>query len=70
MQALGKVLMGMAALLFVAGGVIYLLGRAGGGFLPGDVVVRRPGFTFAFPIATMIVVSLVLTVLLNLFFRR
>jgi hypothetical protein len=49
---------------------MYLLGRSGGGFLPGDIVVRRQNFTFAFPIVTMILVSIVLTVLLNLFFRR
>ncbi len=70
MTGVGKLLMGLAVLLFVAGGLIYLLGRAGGGFLPGDIVVRRESFTFAFPIVTMIVVSVVLTVLLNVFFRR
>lgn len=62
--------MGFAALLFVVGLIIYLLGRAGGGFLPGDIVVRRDNFTFVFPIVTMLVVSVVLTMLLNLFFRR
>lgn len=60
----------MAAVLFLVGVVVYLLGRAGGGFLPGDIVVRRDNFTFAFPIVTMVVVSVVLTVLLNLFLRR
>lgn len=62
--------MGFAALLFVVGAIVYLLGRAGGGFLPGDIVVRRDNFTFVFPIVTMLVVSVVLTLLLNLFFRR
>jgi hypothetical protein len=40
------------------------------GRLPGDVVVRRGPVTFYAPIATSIVVSIVLTVLLNLFWRR
>lgn len=40
------------------------------GHLPGDFVVRRERVTFYFPLATSIVVSLVLTLLLNLFFRR
>jgi hypothetical protein len=70
MQMLGKTLMAMAGVLFLAGGLIYVLGKAGGGFLPGDIVVRRPNFTFAFPIVTMILVSLLLTIVLNLFFRR
>jgi len=63
------ILLGLAA---VAAGVILLflpripwLGR-----LPGDIVVQRERFTFYFPLATSIVVSLLLTVLLNLFFRR
>ena len=60
----------LAGVMFLAGALIYVLGRAGGGFLPGDVVIRRDNFTFAFPVVTMIVVSIVLTIVLNLFFRR
>lgn len=39
------------------------------GRLPGDIVVRRPGFTIVFPIVTCLVLSLVVTVLLWLFRR-
>lgn len=70
MDGLGKLLMLAAAVLFAVGGLMWLLGRFGGGFLPGDVVVRRENFTLVFPIVTCIVVSLVLTVVLNLVFRR
>lgn len=70
MDALGKTLMAVAVLLFVVGALVYLLGRAGGGFLPGDIVIRRGNFTFVAPIVTMIVVSVLLTIVLNLFFRR
>jgi hypothetical protein len=38
--------------------------------LPGDFVVKRPGFTLYAPLATSIVVSLVLTLLLTLWSRR
>jgi len=62
--------MGVAVLLFVVGLLVYLFGRATGGFLPGDIVVRRENFTLVFPIVTMAVVSIVLTLLLNLFLRR
>jgi hypothetical protein len=37
------------------------------GRLPGDIVIRREGFTFYLPITTMIVVSLVLSFFLWLF---
>ena len=39
------------------------------GRLPGDVVVRRPGFTFVFPIVTCLLLSLLATLLLWLFRR-
>ena len=44
--------------------------RLGLGRLPGDISVKRPGFSFHFPIVTSIVVSLVLTLLVNLLLRR
>ncbi|MBE7415979.1 MAG: DUF2905 domain-containing protein [Deltaproteobacteria bacterium] len=40
------------------------------GKLPGDIYVKRDNFVFYFPLATSIIVSLVLTLLLYLFFRR
>lgn len=40
------------------------------GKLPGDIAVQRDGFTFYAPIATSIILSIVLTIVLNLFTRR
>lgn len=37
--------------------------------LPGDIVLRRGPMTFAFPIATCLLISVVLTLLLNLLYR-
>lgn len=37
--------------------------------LPGDIVIDRPGFRFYFPLATMLIVSLVVSLLLWLFRR-
>jgi hypothetical protein len=39
------------------------------GRLPGDVVMDRPGFKFFFPITTMIILSIVISILLWLFRR-
>ena len=43
--------------------------RLGLGRLPGDIFIQREGFTFYAPIATSIVVSVVLSVILWLFSR-
>jgi hypothetical protein len=49
---------------------VILAEKLGLGRLPGDVVVERKGFRLYIPIATSILVSVVLTLLANLFFRR
>jgi hypothetical protein len=66
---------GIRALLLALGGLLLLAGLLWPwvsrhvGKLPGDIVVRRPEFTFAFPIVTCLLVSLLLTLLLWLFRR-
>jgi len=40
------------------------------GRLPGDIFVRKGNFSFYFPVVTCLVLSVVLTILLNLFLRR
>jgi uncharacterized membrane-anchored protein len=67
---LAKVLMSLGALLVLAGGVLWLGQRLGLGRLPGDLTWKGKNWTLQFPLATSLLVSLVLTVLLNLWFRR
>jgi len=40
------------------------------GKLPGDINIAGKGWSFHFPIVTCIIISLLLTVILNLIFRR
>ncbi len=70
LENLGRLLIGGAVLLLVVGGLVLLLGRLGLDRLPGDLVFRRESFTLYFPIGLMILLSIVGTVLLNLFLRR
>ncbi len=54
----------VAGLLIEFGGRIPLIGR-----LPGDIVIRREQFTVYFPIVSGIVISVVLTIVINLIAR-
>nr|WP_206212183.1 DUF2905 domain-containing protein [Wenzhouxiangella sp. XN79A] len=40
------------------------------GKLPGDIRIERDGGSFYFPIVSMIIASVVLSVIVNLFLRR
>ncbi len=68
MTDLGKVLIVAGALAIVAGLAFVLLGRAHVplGRLPGDIVYRGKNTTFYFPLATSILISVVLSVVLYL----
>ncbi|MDP8946890.1 MAG: DUF2905 domain-containing protein [Actinomycetota bacterium] len=70
LEGIGKLLIGGAAVLLVLGGLFLLLGRFGIERLPGDFVFKRGNVTVYFPIGLMILISIVATILLNLFFRR
>ena len=70
MSELGRILIGLGLLSALAGAVVLLWGHFGLPKLPGDFVIRRGGMTFFFPLATSLIISVVLTVLLNLLLRR
>ena len=74
MSELGKLLIILGIALVVAGVLLTLLGRTNLplGRLPGDILYRGKNTTFYFPLATSILLSVVLTVVLYLIgkFRR
>jgi hypothetical protein len=55
--------------LMIAGLGLLMMAGVPFGRLPGDIVVKREHFSFYFPIATSIVLSIILTLILA-FFRR
>jgi DUF2905 family protein len=71
MPDVGKLLILLGAVIVVVGLALTFgprvpfLGR-----LPGDIAVDRGNVHFYFPLATGLLLSLVLTIVLNLFFRR
>jgi len=66
MSDLGRLLILLGAVLVVAGVVLTVLGRTHFplGRLPGDIVYRGKNTTFYFPLATSVVVSVVLSIVL------
>jgi len=64
-----KWLIGVGLVIILAGILWPVLAKLGLGQLPGDIIIRRDGFTFYFPITTMLIVSAVLTILFRFFNR-
>ena len=67
MEGLGKILLGVGAviiviaLLMIFGQHIPFFGK-----LPGDIFIKKDNFSFYFPIVTFLIISIILTVIINL----
>jgi len=70
-ESLGKMLILFGIVAIVIGAVFVLFGKVPWiGRLPGDIVVRRENFTFYFPVVTMLLLSIILTIIFNLIGRK
>ncbi len=67
MADLGRMVLVFGVLLVIVGGALMLFGRL---HLPGDFAFRRGSVTVYIPIATSVILSVILTVALNLLFRQ
>lgn len=71
MSHIGKMLIAFGALLVLTGIAFQLLGKVPGvGRLPGDLYIKKGPVTFYFPFVTSLVISVVLSLLLSLFWRK
>jgi hypothetical protein len=71
---------GIGKVLLIAGGVIIVIGLLFVfsqhipffGKLPGDIFIKKDNFSFYFPIVTFIIISILLTIIINviLYFIR
>ncbi|MCK8098821.1 DUF2905 domain-containing protein [Bacillus sp. 2CMS4F] len=59
-----KIIMILGAVLLIIGSVLHFVGK-----MPGDIFVKKGNVTFFFPVVTCIIISVVLSILLNLFGR-
>lgn len=70
-DSIGKTLMMFGVILLVFGAIVHFGGKFWNlGKLPGDIHIQKENFSFHFPIVTSILISIIATILLNLFTRR
>ena len=71
LSSLGKVIVALGVTLVLIGGLVWVLGRIGLplGNLPGDIRIEGEKFSCFAPIVTMIILSVVLTLILNVVIR-
>ncbi|MDY6863565.1 MAG: DUF2905 domain-containing protein [Thermodesulfobacteriota bacterium] len=65
---LGKSLI-IIGIIFILAGIFFSFGTKipGPGRLPGDIYIKKNNFTFYFPFATCILISILLSIILYLF---
>lgn len=70
LPTIGRYLIVLGICLAVVGGMFVLLGRLGIVRLPGDILIQRRGVVIWLPLASSLVISVILTLVLNLLLRR
>lgn len=75
MWDMGKILLALGVLMVILGGLLLLASSFSGkvpwiGRLPGDIYIERGNFRFYFPLATSILLSIVITLILSFLSRR
>ena len=67
---IGRMLISLGAIMVLVGLGMMLIGKIPGlGKLPGDIFIRGEHGSFYFPIVTCLIISVVLSIILNLFHR-
>jgi hypothetical protein len=70
-ENIGKNLILFGVILIALGALLVVFGRLPWiGKLPGDIVIKKGGVSFYFPLATMLILSLILTILFNVLGKR
>jgi hypothetical protein len=70
LSTVGRLLLVVGIIVAAAGGFLALGGRLPFGRLPGDISIQGQSSGFFFPIVSCIVLSIVVTVILNIVLRH
>lgn len=65
-----KIIIIFGIILVLTGLIFYFFDKLPLFKLPGDIVIKRRNYTIYIPFATMILVSIILTIILNFIFRK
>jgi len=69
-KMLSRILL-FAGMLFILTSLLVFKGiKIPFGRLPGDIIIRKENFSFYFPLATSVIISIILTVVFFLLHRR
>ncbi|MGI5875714.1 MAG: DUF2905 domain-containing protein [Dethiobacteria bacterium] len=66
-ENIGKLLLTVGGVIALTGILFLFLGRFGLGRLPGDILIKRGNLTIFFPITTMVLISILLTLIFSVF---
>jgi hypothetical protein len=70
LATIGKMLLIGGGIITFVGLIIILVGKTGFiGKLPGDILIQKGDFTFYFPLVTLLIISVVLTIIINIVLR-
>lgn len=69
LETAARLIITLGIILLISGVLLYILSKFGLR-LPGDIFIQRENSVFYFPAVTCIVISVVLTIILNIFGRR
>jgi hypothetical protein len=68
---LGKLLIVLGVIVIAVGGLLLFSGKIPWiGRLPGDILIQKKNYTFYFPLATSIIISVIITLVFWLLGRR
>lgn len=71
MNEIGRTIVILGLILILVGGILAFSPKVPFlGKLPGDIFIKKDGFSFYFPLATSIIISILLTIILNFFTRK
>jgi len=70
MEGLGKILLIVGSIIVILGLILVFSNHIPFlGKLPGDIFVKRDGFSFYFPIVTWLILSILITIIVNVIFH-